>query len=116
LPMIRSDKVTTGISHNRAVEILHGLDDILSETIFIGERVAGVVDATVDAATHVSRDCPLSLVHVNIHWRKRQQDILGEAAIGVVFDLGELVRGIDSNDWLLAIRDLGEARHVAFPV
>jgi len=51
--MIRSDKVTTGISHNRAVELLHGLDDILSETILVGERVAGIVDAAVDAATHV---------------------------------------------------------------
>lgn len=51
--MIRSDKVTTRISHNGAVEFLHGLDDIFAETILVGEGVAGVVDAAVDAAAHV---------------------------------------------------------------
>lgn len=51
--MIRSNKVTTWISHNRAVELLEGLNDILSETILIGQGISGVVDAAVDAATHV---------------------------------------------------------------
>lgn len=51
--MIRSNKVTTRISHNRTVELLEGLNDILSETILIRQGISGVVDAAVDAATHV---------------------------------------------------------------
>jgi hypothetical protein len=56
LPMIRRNKVTAGIPHDRAVQLLHGLDDIFAEAVLIGQGVSGVVDATVDAATHVSGD------------------------------------------------------------
>jgi hypothetical protein len=56
LPMICRNKVTAGIPHDRAVQLLHGLDDIFAEAVLIRQGVSGVVDATVDAATHVSGD------------------------------------------------------------
>jgi hypothetical protein len=51
--MVCSNKVTAWVSNNGAVELLHGLDDILSEAILVREGVTRVVDAAVDAATHV---------------------------------------------------------------
>ena len=52
-PAIRRAEVTTRVSDYRRVQFLQGLDDVLAEAILIGQRVARVVDATVDAATHM---------------------------------------------------------------
>lgn len=54
--MVRRNKVTAGVPHDRAVQLFHGLDDIFAEAVLIGQGVSGVVDAAVDAATHVSGD------------------------------------------------------------
>lgn len=55
LPMVRGAKVSAGVAHDRDVELLHGLDDVLAEAALVGEGVARVVDAAVNASSHVPR-------------------------------------------------------------
>jgi hypothetical protein len=90
-PMIRSNKVTTRISHNRTVELLEGLNDILSETILVRQGISGVVDAAVDAATHVPvprmSGCDSSA-------EGEAGDLLCETAIDVILDLGDDGAGV----------------------
>lgn len=52
-PMIRSDKVAARVSDYGNIQIFHGVDYVGSEAIRVGQLVAGVVDAAVDAAAHV---------------------------------------------------------------
>ena len=51
--MISRAEVPAGVSDNRDVELLQRLKDIFPEPIFIRERVSGVIDAAVNASTHV---------------------------------------------------------------
>jgi len=52
-PMIGGNEIATGIPDYWNIQVLHGLDDILPEAVVIGQWVARIVDATVDAAAHV---------------------------------------------------------------
>lgn len=54
--MVRGAKVAAGVPHDGDVELLHGLDDVLAEAALVGEGVARIVDAAVDASAHVPRD------------------------------------------------------------
>lgn len=61
--MVGSNKVTTWVPYNGAIEFLESLNNVLSETVLIRERVARVVDSTVDASSHV----PMRSVLVGLH-------------------------------------------------
>lgn len=54
LPVVGGAEVTAGVADHGAVQLLEGLDDILAVAVLVGERAAGVVEAAVDAAAHVS--------------------------------------------------------------
>lgn len=51
--MVRRNEVAPGIPHDRTVELLEGLDDILAEAMLVRKWVSWIPDTTVDAAAHV---------------------------------------------------------------
>lgn len=51
--MIGRAEVPAGVSDDRDVEVLQGLEDILTEAILIGEGVPRVIDTSVDASAHM---------------------------------------------------------------
>jgi len=53
-PVICGDKVAAGVANNGDPEFLERFNDILAEAVFVGQRVAWVVDAAVDAPAYVS--------------------------------------------------------------
>lgn len=87
--MICGAEVASWIAHDGAIEVFECFNHILTEAILVGEGIPGVIDSAVDATAHV----------------------LCETSIGVVLDLGDFVSGVNGDDGLLAIRDLGVARH-----
>lgn len=52
-PMIRRYKVATWVSHDRAVELLDGFNNIFTEAVFIGQGISRIIDASVDATADV---------------------------------------------------------------
>jgi hypothetical protein len=54
--MVRRNKITTRIPHNRYIEVFESIDHIFAETVLIRQTifVVRVVNATVYAATHMS--------------------------------------------------------------
>jgi hypothetical protein len=90
--MVCRDKVASRIAHNRNIELLERFDHIFAETILVDQvlvGVPGIVQAAVDAASHV----------------------LCETAIDVVVDFAQLTRGIHRNTGLLVGFELRESRH-----
>jgi hypothetical protein len=53
--VVGSTEITTGIPNNRDVEVLQRLQYILSETILIGKWTSRLVDASIDASTHMPK-------------------------------------------------------------
>lgn len=54
LPMIRSAEIPTRIPHHGRIQLLQSLNHIFSESILVRKWIAWVVDAAVDASSHVS--------------------------------------------------------------
>jgi hypothetical protein len=52
-PMVGSDKITTWIPYDRYIKIFECIDNIFAEAVLVGKRVARVVNAAVDASSHV---------------------------------------------------------------
>jgi hypothetical protein len=52
-PMVCGYEVSARIPHYRHIEFLERFNDVFAETSLIGQRVAGVVNAAVDATAHV---------------------------------------------------------------
>ena len=92
-PMVCCDKVASRIAHDWHVELFERIDHVFAEAVLVDQvfvRVLRVVQAAVDASSHV----------------------LSETAIYVVVDLAELVGGEDGDGGLLAGFELCESRHV----
>ena len=69
-PVIGSAEVSSRIPNNRNVELFQRAHDVLSETILVGQRVTGVIDAAVDASAHVPIEkelvhCPIDPDSIN---------------------------------------------------
>lgn len=91
--MVSGDEVASRISNDRYLELLHGLDDIFTEAMFVGEMFVGIVrivETAVDASTHV----------------------LGEPAIDVVRNFVKSMTRIDGYGRFLALDELGMCSHI----
>src|SRR6185437_9102617 len=53
LPSIARDEVAAGVADGRHTELFHQVGDIVAESVLIGRRVPGLIDAVVDAPTEV---------------------------------------------------------------
>lgn len=55
LPVVRRHKVASRIPDHGDVELTQGGEDVLPETVLVGERTPGLINASVDATAHVSK-------------------------------------------------------------
>src|SRR5690606_37963929 len=53
LPAVARDEVAARVPDGADAELLHELDDVGTEPVFVGCRVAGLVEPVVDAAAEV---------------------------------------------------------------
>ena len=72
LPAVAGDEVAAGVAHDGHAQLARQLEDVAAEAVLVGRRVAGLVDARVDAPAHV----------------------LDERAEEAAVDLGDLVAGV----------------------
>lgn len=113
-PMVCCYEVAARIPHYRHIEFLESFNDVLAEASLIGKRVAGVVNAAVDAAAHVPGAWSVSRkrnTHPTPAARRLSWSLLSKSSIDVVVNLSNLVRGMYSDRRRLALFDLGEACH-----
>ena len=70
-PVVSGNKVASWVADDRTIQLLESLDYILAEAVVIRQRAAGVIEAAVDATTHMP-DQLSALVRGSVRpWRKR---------------------------------------------
>jgi len=112
--MVCGYKVSARIPHYRHIEFLESFNDVLAEASLIGERVAGIVNAAVDAAAHVPGAWSVSRkrnTHPTPAAGRLFLSLLSESSIDIVVDLSDLVRRMYSDGRRFALLNLGEACH-----
>lgn len=113
--MVRRDEISSRVANDGTIQLLHSLDNVLAEAVFIRERIAWVIDAAVDAAAHVSRSVSISPHVQNIFFFSvavgKRTCVLCETSIDIVVDLGHLVCWIDGDGRWFSVRNLAESRH-----
>jgi hypothetical protein len=107
--MVGCDKIPAWISHNRNIEIFESVDDIFAEAVLIGERITGVVNAAVNASSH------MPVIWVSEHGCEIgvPTRLLGETSIYVVVYLCNFVRRMNGDGRSFILLDAGECRHGA---
>ena len=53
LPVVARDEIAAGIAHDRRRELAHEREHVPAEALLVGLRVAGLVDAAIDAAAEM---------------------------------------------------------------
>jgi hypothetical protein len=57
--MVRGDEISSWISENRQVQLLETINHVCPKAVLVNQAmlVAGVIDPSIYASAHVSRDC-----------------------------------------------------------
>ena len=98
-PVVCGAKVPARISHDRDLQFLQSLDDILTKPIIVRQSVTGIVDPAVDAAPNVSRN---SDQYYEDKWPRRSwvnvgRILLYEPAVDIGVDFVQFTLKIDSD-------------------
>ena len=97
-PVVSCNKVATWIANNRHFQLLECLNDVFTETILVRQRVARIVDAAVNATSHVPRLRSMRLCAQSRHGLGLlDKSLLCKTAVNIVVDLCDLVGWVNAD-------------------